>query len=166
MRTQVLGFAFGAFAAACSNYGGPQSTGGGGGGGGGSGGGPKYVSEGVVTGVIRDTTGSPVAKVWVCAGTAFPSSTGGSGVSVGWDSTGPDGTYTVTIGAEEPVNARSFLSMIAIPDPGTGLASIYVHGGGDSVTLSSTIPPHDTTHLDVVVHAGTPDSSRNCIVGP
>lgn len=120
------------------------------------------VSQGVVAGVIQDTAGQGVPNATVCAVTAFTVSGTPTLVSA-QASTKSNGTYVVPINLTFKVDVRAPLMVTATPAAGTGLAP--ASGPRDSVTITETPPPSETTHVNVVVRQGPPYDGVSCVFG-
>ena len=120
------------------------------------------ASLGIVAGVVQDTAGRGVPNAIVCAVTAFTVS-GTPTLVARQASTNANGTYVVPIDLTFKVDVRAPLMVTATPAAGTGLAP--ASGLRDSVVITTTPPPSETTHINVVVRKGPPYDGVLCIFG-
>lgn len=121
-----------------------------------------YVSQGVVNGFIRNQAGQGVANVVVCATAVFDVS-GTPVLSSRQVATNSNGSYVVPVNFMTSINVRAGLEVTANPPSGSGLAG--KSAGGLSLLITTTLPPAETTHVDVTLAQGTPPSSVLCTYG-
>ena len=74
------------------------------------------------------------------------------------------GGYVVPLNLTYPVDAQAHLTVAATPDLGSGLEAGST--GGLTMTITSSLPPAETTHADIVVVNGTPYNGVFCTAGP
>lgn len=121
------------------------------------------ASQGIVTGVVQDSGGRAVANAVVCAATAFTVS-GTPTLVTNQASTNANGTYLVPIDLTFKVDVRAGLTVAATPASGSGLAPAYQ--SGNTLLITTTPPPAETAHVNVVVPKGPPYSGVLCVFGP
>jgi len=121
--------------------------------------GETFASQGVVAGFVRDEAGRGVANAVVCAVAVFNVS--GTPILVSNQaSTITTGAYLVPINLRFNANARAGLGVSANPPLGSGLEP--KSQSGFSLLITTTLPPAETTHVDMVLAPGTPSSSVFC----
>jgi hypothetical protein len=121
--------------------------------------GETFASQGVVAGFVRDEAGRGVANAIICAVAVFNVS--GTPVLVSNQaSTITTGAYLVPINLRFNANARAGLGVSANPPLGSGLEP--KSQSGLTLLITTTLPPAETTHVDMVLVTGTPSSSVFC----
>lgn len=125
--------------------------------------GPVPTSQGIVTGVVRDSAGRGIPYAKVCAATAV-APFGTPYLMTSLAHTWLDGSYVVRFNLDQSLDAWGPLTVNATPAAGSGLSPAYT--SGDSVLITSAPPPSDTAHVDVVVPKGPAYSGIACVFGP
>jgi hypothetical protein len=123
-----------------------------------------FALQGIVAGFVRDSAGRGVPNVTVCAVAGFTAS--GTPVIVSRTASAKrNGAYLIQVDLtlHPPVDVRASLGLTANPLSGSGLAPLTE--GRRSVLLSTTIPPPETTYVDLVLAAGTPVEGVYCVAG-
>lgn len=122
--------------------------------------GPTIVSQGVVTGVVRDGGGLALDSVIVCA-TATYEAAGIPAAQAAWDTTDAQGRYLIQINRGVLVDVTGSLGVAATPPAGSGLDGGLI--SGLSIVITSTLPPADTSVVDLQLPAGQPPSAPFCV---
>jgi hypothetical protein len=121
--------------------------------------GETFASQGVVTGFVRDEAGRGVANAIICAVTVVD--VFGTPVLVSSQApTMTSGAYLVPINLTFKADARAGLGVSANPALGSGLAPKYQ--SGFTLLITTTLPPAETTHVDMVLVTGTPSNNVFC----
>ncbi|HWC75499.1 MAG TPA: hypothetical protein VG454_16345 [Gemmatimonadales bacterium] len=124
---------------------------------------PGTRAQGIVTGLVSDSAGHRVADAAMCTTTVVDGS-GTPTVVVSYGTTDNAGTYVVPVNLSFKADVRASLAVAATPSLGSGLAPAYQ--SGLSVLISSTFPPGETTHVNLVAPVGVPFDGRFCVHGP
>ena len=118
-----------------------------------------FASQGVVVGFVRDEAGRGVANAIICAVAVFNVS--GTPVLVSNQaSTITTGAYLLPVNLRFKADARAGLGVTASPALGSGLEP--KSQSGLTLLITTTLPPAETTHVDMVLVTGTPSSSVFC----
>ena len=125
--------------------------------------GNDFTSQGIVTGLVRDTEGRGVANAVVCATAVFTVS-GTPGVVVAQASTNADGAYLVPVNLTFKADVRARLTVAATPARNSGLEPGYTPGL--TVLITTTLPPAETTYANVALGKGPPNHGIVCVSGP
>ena len=139
-------------AAACSGVDSPAS-----------GPGTPPASQGIVAGVVQDSAGYGVPNAVVCAATAFTAS-GTPTLVTNQALTTANGSYMVPINLTFKIDVRAGLTVAATPANGSGLAPAFQ--SGSTLLITTTPPPSETAHVNVVVPKGSPGNGVLCVFGP
>jgi hypothetical protein len=124
--------------------------------------GETFTSQGVVAGLVRDEAGRGVANAIVCAVAVFDAS--GTPVLVSRQaSTIAGGAYLVPVNLTFRTNVRAGLGVTANPALGSGLEPKIE--SGLTLLITTTLPPAETTHVDMVLAPGNPSNNVFCVSG-
>lgn len=122
--------------------------------------GPVVLSQGVVAGVVRDPGGQALDSVIVCA-TATYEAAGIPAAQAAWDTTDALGRYVIQINRNVLIDVAGSLGVAATPPAGSGLDGGLV--SGLTIVITSTLPPADTSVVDVQLAAGQPPNAPFCV---
>jgi hypothetical protein len=118
-----------------------------------------FASQGVVVGFVRDEAGRGVANAIICAVAVFDVS--GTPVLVSNQAaTITTGAYLVPVNLRFKADARAGLGVSANPPLGSALEP--KSQSGFTLLITTTLPPAETTHVDMVLVAGMPSNSVFC----
>ena len=118
-----------------------------------------FASQGVVVGFVRDEAGRGVANAIICAVAVFDVS--GTPVLVSRQApTSTNGAYLLPVNLTFKADARAGLGVSANPPLGSGLEP--KSQSGFTLLITTTLPPAETTHVDMVLVTGTPSNSVFC----
>ena len=121
--------------------------------------GETFTSQGVVAGFVRDEAGRGVANAIVCAVAVFESF--GTPVLISRQaSTIASGAYLVPVNLTFRADVRAGLGVTANPALGSGLEPKVQ--SGLTLLITTTLPPAETTHVDMVLVTGTPSNNVFC----
>ena len=124
--------------------------------------GETFTSQGVVAGFVRDEAGRGVANAIVCAVVTFDAS--GTPVLVSRQvSTITSGAYLLPVNLTFRADVRAGLGVTANPALGSGLEPKIQ--SGLTLLITTTLPPAETTHVDMVLAPGTPSNNVFCVSG-
>jgi hypothetical protein len=126
--------------------------------------GRTFVSEGIVTGFVRDSAGHGVFNVSVCATAGFADVNGTPAIVSSEAASNADGSYLVPLDLTFQADARASLTVAATPGTLTGLAPTIK--SGLSVLIATKPPPAETTRVNLVVQNGSPHDGAVCALGP
>jgi hypothetical protein len=122
--------------------------------------GPAILSQGVVTGIVRDAGGLALDSVIVCA-TATYEAAGIPAAQAAWDTTDALGRYLIQINRGVLVDVTGSLGVAATPPAGSGLDGGLI--SGLTIVITSTLPPVDTSVVDLQLPAGQPPAAPFCV---
>lgn len=121
---------------------------------------PVVLSQGVVAGVVRDPGGQALDSVIVCA-TATYEAAGIPTAQAAWDTTDALGRYVIQINRGVLIDVTGSLGVAATPPAGSGLDGGLI--SGLTVVITSTLPPADTSVVDLQLAAGPPPGAPFCV---
>ena len=121
------------------------------------------TTQGVVAGLVRDTTGRGVAGAVVCAVAVFE--VNGTPVILGNQVvSGSGGGYQIPMNFPVQADVRAGLTITVTPKAASGLEPVL--RSGLTILIAATPPPAETTRVDVEVRKGTAAGGVVCAFGP
>jgi hypothetical protein len=122
-----------------------------------------YVSQGIVTGFVRDSAGRGVANAVACATAVVIAASGTPVLISSQDSTNAQGAYVAAFNLTFPADTAARLTVAATPPAASGLSATFT--SGLSVRVTTRLPPAETTYVNLVAPSGPPHSGVLCVVG-
>lgn len=120
---------------------------------------PPPAAQGMLAGVVRDSSGAVVPQAVVCATGSYEYADIPHIFSYHVTASSA-GHYLLPVNLTLDIDVEAAVGVAATPPPASGLAPALK--SGLTLAISSTVPPAETTFADIVVPEGTPYEGVFC----